>query len=519
MKEEDEQREGRAMGDSGNQQLEKEKEDEETEPVNVLVYFSFLLGGLSYFTPVYSITAAVDYYVLRFPNTPILIQMSIIRHVCSIAGIISNNVTIEAIPLTGRILFAYVALTSLMLFITLTDVLFSLFPTDIAHILTLLVVALVSAAQAVQQSSFYGYANMMPKRYTEAVLVGESSCGLITSLLRIATKLAVKDERLGTLIFFFTSIGLLAVCCAGFLAGRLSEFVKRNIRRCSEAQRTFEETGKFSNIQNKPSNRAEGERDVDEHSGLVNNRFHGDNSAGGVRGRGHGSEAGTMGDLLSDGAHGSTQALVTPKRSVWRERLRARWEVTKVIYPFMVAYTLNFGLTMTLFPGIVSEIINCPLGTWLPVILMTLFNFCDLTGMLCSSSFARAAAVRCYLIGPTLRLAFIPLVILCILPHGHPVLGHVTWSIVLTGLMGVTHGMLGVVPISEPPKYVEDHHRELCGNMMLLSSIVPLVIGSILSYLLEAIFSLHSRMDQACNNTIAIYNVTNGTGVTSVWHV
>lgn len=41
---------------------------------------------------------------------------------------------------------------------------------------------------------------------------------------------------------------------------------------------------------------------------------------------------------------------------------------------------LAYFVTLCLYPGIMSEIISCKLGSWMPVILMTAFNASDVIG-------------------------------------------------------------------------------------------------------------------------------------------
>lgn len=109
------------------------------------------------------------------------------------------------------------------------------------------------APSPVQQSSFYGYMGMLPKRYTQGVMTGESkytrlvffsfyssltslgcilwsllsgTAGVIISLSRIFTKLLIKDEKKNTLIFFLVSISMEMLCFLLHLLVRRSRFVR-----------------------------------------------------------------------------------------------------------------------------------------------------------------------------------------------------------------------------------------------------------------------------------------------------
>lgn len=46
----------------------------------------------------------------------------------------------------------------------------------------------------------------------------------------------------------------------------------------------------------------------------------------------------------------------------------------------MTSIGVAYFVTLILYPGIMSEIISCKLGSWMPIILMAAFNFSDLLG-------------------------------------------------------------------------------------------------------------------------------------------
>lgn len=56
----------------------------------------------------------------------------------------------------------------------------------------------------------------------------------------------------------------------------------------------------------------------------------------------------------------------------------------------MISIGLAYTVTLSLYPGIVSEIISCKLGSWMPIILMTTFNASDLLGKVSIDSIACA---------------------------------------------------------------------------------------------------------------------------------
>jgi hypothetical protein len=57
-----------------------------------------------------------------------------------------------------------------------------------------------------------------------------------------------------------------------------------------------------------------------------------------------------------------------------------RHHASKNVWPYMLSICLAYFVTLCLFPGVESEIISCSLGSWMPVILMGLFNLFDFIG-------------------------------------------------------------------------------------------------------------------------------------------
>jgi solute carrier family 29 (equilibrative nucleoside transporter) protein 4 len=60
--------------------------------------------------------------------------------------------------------------------------------------------------------------------------------------------------------------------------------------------------------------------------------------------------------------------------------IAARWEVAKLVWPYMTAIGLAYFVTLCLYPGIEAEVVSCRFGSWMPVILMAIFNAADLIG-------------------------------------------------------------------------------------------------------------------------------------------
>ncbi|KAJ8963873.1 hypothetical protein NQ317_011679 [Molorchus minor] len=88
----------------------------------------------------------------------------------------------------------------------------------------------------IQQSSFYGYTSMLPPKYTQAVMVGESTSGVFTSMVRVLTRFLVKELRGSTIYFFTVSVSSVATCFAMYHLIRRTDFIQFYIALCERAK-------------------------------------------------------------------------------------------------------------------------------------------------------------------------------------------------------------------------------------------------------------------------------------------
>ena len=75
-------------------------------------------------------------------------------------------------------------------------------------------------------------------------MVGESAAGLTVAIIRVITKAAATEERVGAIAFFITSLVFILMCvgCQVFL--RLSPFVNYHLKKCQADQRAAAEVQK-----------------------------------------------------------------------------------------------------------------------------------------------------------------------------------------------------------------------------------------------------------------------------------
>ena len=75
---------------------------------------------------------------------------------------------------------------------------------------------------------------MLPRRYSQALLAGESVAGFVVALNRIFTKLVISSERISSITFFAISLFFVLLCVGCFLFIRRSEFVKYHTAKCRQ---------------------------------------------------------------------------------------------------------------------------------------------------------------------------------------------------------------------------------------------------------------------------------------------
>ncbi|XP_012587257.1 PREDICTED: equilibrative nucleoside transporter 4 isoform X2 [Condylura cristata] len=433
------------------------------------IYFAMLLAGVGFLLPYNSFITDVDYLHHKYPGTSIVFDMSLTYILVALAAVLLNNALVERLSLHTRITAA-----SAMCGCS------SSLETRLTPSTWLPWAPWPSAAQ---QSSFYGYTGMLPKRYTQGVMTGESTAGVMISLSRILTKLLLPDERASTLIFFLVSVGLELLCFLLHLVVRRSRFVRYHTARPRDRQ---------------------GRR--------AGYRVHHDVAAGDVHFEHHGSSLANGGspkdspahEVASGGGRAYTRFDVpTPrvKRSwpSFRALLLHRYVVARVIWADMLSIAVTYFITLCLFPGLESEIRHCVLGEWLPILIMAVFNLSDFVGKILAAlpvDWRGTHLLAC----SCLRVVFIPLFILCVYPSGTPALRHPAWPCVFSLLMGISNGYFGSVPMILAAGKVSPKQRELAGNTMTVSYMTGLTLGSAVAYFT---YSLTREAHHSCFHTSA----------------
>ncbi|XP_070837756.1 equilibrative nucleoside transporter 4 isoform X1 [Chaetodon trifascialis] len=457
------------------------------------IYFAMLLAGVGFLLPYNSFITDVDYLHHKFKGTSIVFDMSLTYILVALLAVILNNVLVERLSMHTRITVGYILALGPLVFVSVFDVWMAKFTTRQAYIINLVSVGVVAFGCTVQQSSFYGYMGMLPKRYTQGVMTGESTAGVIISLSRIFTKLLITDERRNTLIFFLVSISMEMLCFLLHLLVRRSRFVRYYT----------------SHTQGKGPGKCHDPRDNG-----TGYRVHHDVTAEEVRFGNGGTGPSSTEEGVEDIAGGMYVRFDAPKakiRKSWpgvRDMILHRYVVSRVIWAYMLSIAVTYSITLCLFPGLESEIRNLTLGEWLPILIMATFNMSDFVGKILAAlpydwSGGRLLFFSC------LRVVFIPLFVMCVYPASAPTLSHPAWPCLFSLLMGVTNGYFGSVPMIQAAGKVPPEQRELAGNTMTVSYMTGLMVGSAVAY---AAYSFTAPGSGMRSSTLNIHTSANGTG-------
>ncbi|XP_043097895.1 equilibrative nucleoside transporter 4 isoform X2 [Puntigrus tetrazona] len=420
------------------------------------IYFAMLLAGVGFLLPYNSFITDVDYLHRKFSGTSIVFDMSLTYILVALSAVIVNNAFVERLSLNTRIC-------------------------------------------VVQQSSFYGYTGMLPKRYTQGVMTGESTAGVIVSLSRIFTKLLVEDEKNNTIIFFLFSVSIETLCFLLHVVVRRTHFVRYHTERARNSWLK----GQINNVMTK------------KHSGY---QIHYDSGAEEEDGVASSTideaDAVNLGNCShGDGIYVRFDVPKPDTKRSWmsvKELLGRRCAVARVIWPYMLSILVTYFITLCLFPGLESELRNATLGEWLPILTMALFNMADFVGKILAACPYEWGGVQ-LLVCSCLRVLFLPLFVMCVSPVQRPLLAHPAWPCGLSLMLGISNGYLGSVPMIQAAGKVPLQQREVAGNTMTVSYMAGLMLGSAVSYSTYSLTSqAHSTHTPKLNNTLTLQSYVPG---------
>eukprot|EP00118_Oscarella_pearsei_P015927 m.148023 g.148023 ORF g.148023 m.148023 type:complete len:482 (+) comp38488_c0_seq4:23-1468(+) len=413
-----------------------------------LAYIFFVLAGAGFLFPYNSYISAIDYFEAVYPDEKFAFLVTAVYFYVTCPSVFLNTLIIRLISLRLRIRLSYILFLIALVTVLAVNWQITVEGTAVTFGLTLFTLALVSFACGVQQASYYGFVGQLPRRYVQAVMTGESVAGLVVSIDRVITKAAISDCRQSSLVFFGLSIAFVVFCAVSHEMIYRSPLVVYHLGLSSTAEATSPE--KYTPLKEK-----------DEELIEMQTTTQRDESVGG-------KPQVSLRKRLADGI------------SVWLSIGRRLWL-------YMLAIGSAYFLTLLIFPGLLSEIHGDHFkNNWLPVILISLFNFFDFIGKLIS--FWHYDWRPHYLVlASLLRFLLLPLLLFCVLPCSAPLFS--TWTpytaMALSSILGITNGYFGCMSMVLAPSKVEPDKRELAGNLMTFVLLFGLAAGASFAFLLN----------------------------------
>lgn len=164
------------------------------------------------------------------------------------------------------------------------------------------------------------------------------------------------------------------------------------------------------------------------------------------------------------------------------------FQIFKKVWSFAIMVFLVMFVTLVIFPGFCSEIIDLKLGDWAPIVMVAIYNCCDFTGRVC-------AGVKVIFSGRSLsfpilsRLLFIPLFIAFVIPTPqNPYINSYALASVSMVVIGITNGYLCSLCMMLAPSEVEDEEKGTAGIIMSFFLLFGIGAGSYVATGLNAIF-------------------------------
>ncbi|XP_055528277.1 equilibrative nucleoside transporter 4 [Wyeomyia smithii] len=533
-----------------------------------LVFFALMTAGVGFVLPYNSFIIAADYWQSRFPGQSVALDMSMTYIIVALCTVLLNNVFLSLAPFRVRVAFGYAVSFTTLVFVALCEVAWHMFTAKTAYSVNLAAVSLVAMGCTIQQSSFYGFASMLPKQYTQAVMAGESIAGFLVSSNRVVTKLLIKSDRASTAIFFLTSTVYIAFSYVLHSITTHSPFVRYHMKACAKIvlrpddDHTLSDTieGDLSNarygvlaLESSPpvhippgsttlsfsnpvyelSNPSGGESVLETNINSLTS------TTTSVTTNSNSTNRPITSPTLATAVHDEpnvafkVEHVMTPdicssgRFGSFRSGVESRWKVAHAIYPYMACIALAYCVTLSLYPGIESEIISCNLGTWMPVLLMFTFNTSDVAGKLLAAvpySWSR----RQLILMSGLRALLVPLILLCCSPRDQPVIAGEASAFVFTAALGITNGLAGSLPMMLAPDKVSATLKEATGNMMTLSYNIGLTAGSLVGYVFESMLGpqlpnpcpqypfVPPRSNQSPINNISISTTSSTTTIATI---
>ncbi|XP_060614375.2 equilibrative nucleoside transporter 2 isoform X1 [Anolis sagrei] len=386
-----------------------------------------------------------------------------------------NSLLYQCIPDAVRILGS---LLGILLLFVLTAVLVQ---TEVSpqsfFSLTMASVWLINSFCAVLQGSLFGQLGSFPQGYSTLFLSGQGMAGTFAAVAMLLSMASGADAQTSALSYFITPCVGTLVSIACYLLLPHKDFARYYLEKKPLEEPGYEPETKAGLLVPEDGPAIIQETTDRELLNLSN----GNNNVASP-----GPEDTAAPALIANGS--PRVAVVTPKPSVLGV-LRKIWQLALCI-------VMVFSVTLSVFPAITAGVASTSANeTWIkfftPVCCFLLFNIMDWLGRSATSYFLWPERFLPLLPGAVgLRLLFVPLLLLCNIPHrAHlPTLFRQdAWFVLFMVVFSLSNGYFVSLSMCLAPKQVKPHESELAGAMMTFFLALGLSCGAAMSFVLKAL--------------------------------
>jgi len=153
------------------------------------------------------------------------------------------------------------------------------------------------------------------------------------------------------------------------------------------------------------------------------------------------------------------------------------WSIFKIISHPAIQVSLNFFVTLSLFPGISSQLTSqyesINKENWYPIILFTAFNLFDFVGRTIPRWIVIFNEKTLWIL-TLLRFIFFPLFVLCLKPK---IFEQDFWMYLFMILFSLSNGYVGTLAMMFGPDLVNNQNKEIAGTLMVFFLTFGLTVG------------------------------------------
>lgn len=168
---------------------------------SILKLKSYLTKFFFLWKNIFSFMMASDYWQFRFTGYSVAMDMSMTYIIITVSTVLLNNLFLSLFSFKVRIIFGYIVALIALTIVFFCEIVWHIFNAQTPYSVISIAGASTAIGCAILQSSYFGFASMFPKKYIQAVLVGEGLAGFLAAIAHILIKLT-SNSAIWTIIFF-----------------------------------------------------------------------------------------------------------------------------------------------------------------------------------------------------------------------------------------------------------------------------------------------------------------------------